>query len=266
MKLCMMSSVLGFDTPLEVVETAVFCDMEAVDWIFPADRAIDGGFLRKITVDAGLKIAAYTSLFGAFIKGEADWQDKFKAELDKALILGAPVMMIPPVASPQQHSLAEDRRAWKKFYSWAAVQAASQGVKLTLESTGMLNSPVTLASEAAEILNEVPELGVTLDYGNMATGGDTAEDIRQISDRICHIHMKDWHISAEPFAGALEKRNGSYFGNALIGTGDLDLKRSWEVLSPENRECFVNLETADFSGRMTVKEALKQVSDTLRSW
>ena len=86
MKLCMMSSVLGFDQPLEVIDTALFCGMEAVDWIFPADRNIDPAFLRKISIDAGLKIAAYTSLFGAFIKGEKDWQDKLWQDLvDTAL-------------------------------------------------------------------------------------------------------------------------------------------------------------------------------------
>lgn len=266
MKLCMMSSVLGFDQPLEVIDTALFCGMEAVDWIFPAERDIDPAFLRKISIDAGLKIAAYTSLFGAFIKGEKDWQDKFKIELDKALALGASVMMIPPVASPNQYSLADDRQAWKRFYSWAAPEAANLGIKLSLESTGMVNSPVTLASEVLEILEEVPDLRVTLDYGNMATGGDSPENIRSLSGKIVHIHLKDWKISPQHIEKSTLKRNGQYFANAMIGTGDLDVKDSWDVLSEKDKECFVNLETADFSGRLPVKEALKEVSDFLRSW
>ena len=67
MKLCMMSSVFGFEAPREAVEAACYCNMEAVDWVFFAEQNIDPEFLRKLTIDAGLKVASYTPLFYSYI-------------------------------------------------------------------------------------------------------------------------------------------------------------------------------------------------------
>ena len=178
MKLCMMSSVFGFDAPQEAVEGAVYCNMEAMDWVFFAEQNIDPDFLRKLTVDAGLKVASYTPLFYSFINDEDDWQDKFFRELDKAVALSAPVMMVPPFPAEKQQSLDEDREKWKNFYSWAAPLARKAGVQLTIEATGMKNSPVTTSGELMEILDAVPELKLTLDYGNMATAARSVTRFR----------------------------------------------------------------------------------------
>ena len=85
MKLCMMSSVFGFDAPREAVEAACYCKMEAIDWVLFAEQAVDPDFLRKLTLDAGLKVASYTPLFYSFIHGEKDWQDKFSVSWIKRL-------------------------------------------------------------------------------------------------------------------------------------------------------------------------------------
>lgn len=266
MKLCMMSSITGFDAPYEVVDIARYCRMEAVDWILPADREMDPDFYRKLCVDNGLKTAAYTSLFNACVDGRENWKDLFKKELAKACGMEAPVMMIPPVASADQKSLADDRARWLEFYSWAAPEARSCGVCLTLEPTGMLNSPVATAAEISELLDAVPDLRLTMDYGNMATAGEAPEAVGAFAGKIAHIHLKDWLISDVEIPNSRLKRCGRYFANAMIGTGMLDVKRSWDALSAADKECYVNLETADFTWKLSIKEALKQVSDCLRHW
>ena len=266
MNLCMMSSVTGFESPREAVDIACYCNMAAMDWVFFAEQNIDPEFLRKLTVDAGLSVASYTPLFYSFIEGEKDWQDKFSRELDKAAALSAPVMMVPPFPAKQQKSLEDDRRKWKEFYAWAAPLALKSGVQLTVEATGTRNSPITTAMEQLEILDAVPELKVTLDYGNMATGGDTPEDIRKLSGKIVRIHLKDWKIYSRPTENATLKRCGKYFADAVIGTGDIDIKTAWDVLSPAEQECFVNLETMDFYNTSSVKAVLKNVSDMVRNW
>ena len=267
MKLCMMSSVLGFDAPpQEAVDIACYCNMEAMDWVFFAEQNIDPVFLRKLTLDAGLKVASYTPLFFSHVNGEKDWQEKFYRELDKAAALFAPVMMVPPLPADNQISLDEGRKQWMEFYIWAAPMALKSGIQLTVEATGMSNSPITATGEVMEILEAVPELKLTLDYGNMATAGVEPEELKIFSGKIAHIHLKDWNISSVPTEKAELKRCGRYFADAVIGRGDLDLKASWDVLSPADRECFVNLETMDFCGTSSTRDVLKKLSDELRYW
>ena len=266
MKLCMMSSVLGFDSPYEAIDIARYCGMEAMDWVFFAEQNIDPVFLRKLTIDAGLKVASYTPLFFSSVNGEKEWQEKFYRELDKAVNLSAPVMMVPPLPADNQISLEEGREKWTEFYIWAAPAALKAGIQLTIEATGMDNSPITTAGEVLEILEAVPDLKLTLDYGNMATGGVEPDELKIFSGRIAHIHLKDWNIYPVPTENATLKRCGRYFSDAVIGQGDVDIRASWDVLSPADRECFVNLETMDFYGTSSTREVLKKLSDELRYW
>ena len=266
MKLCMMSSVFGFDAPREAVEAACYCKMDAIDWVLFAEQAVDPDFLRKLTLDAGLKVASYTPLFYSFINGEKDWQDKFSRELDKAVALSAPVMMVPPFPAENQISLEDDLQKWKEFYILAAPLAKNAGVQLTTEATGMKKSPITTSSELMEILDAVPDLKLTLDYGNMATAGEKVENHKLFSGRIAQIHLKDWKIYSSPTENASLKRCGRYFADAVIGTGDIDVKASWDVLAPADKECFVNLETMDFYGTSSTREVLKKLSDEMRHW
>ncbi len=266
MKLCMMSSVFGFDAPREAVEAACYCKMEAIDWVLFAEQTVDPDFLRKLTLDAGLKVASYTPLFYSFINGEKDWQDKFFRELDKAVALSAPVMMVPPFPAENQISLEDDLQKWKEFYIRAAPLAKNAGVQLTTEATGMKKSPITTSSELMEILDAVPDLKLTLDYGNMATAGEKVENLKLFSGRIAQIHLKDWKIYSSPTENASLKRCGRYFADAVIGTGDIDVKASWDVLAPADKECFVNLETMDFYGTSSTREVLKKLSDEMRHW
>jgi hypothetical protein len=62
------------------------------------------------------------------------------------------------------------------------------------------------------------------------------------------------------------KRDGRYYADALIGTGDMDLKLFWQNVSAEHKQLYVNLETLDYSGKLNHREALKLVSDNLRNW
>ena len=94
MKLCMMSCMMGRFTPEQIVATAIACGMEAIDWV--STHHTEPAELRKISEDAGLRIAAHTMIKEKFLRRETDYLDEFKASLDDACILGAPVLMLPP--------------------------------------------------------------------------------------------------------------------------------------------------------------------------
>ena len=78
--------------------------------------------------------------------------------------------------------------------------------------------------------------------------------------------MKDWKIYDSPRPDTTPKRCGKHYADAMIGEGDLDLKSFWDTVDAKGRELYVNLETKDFSGRMTAPESLRKVSDYLREW
>ena len=67
MKLCMMSCMMYRYSPEEIVQTAVDCRMEAIDWVC-SNTWGDPAYLRKISEDAGLTVAAHTILRSAFVQ------------------------------------------------------------------------------------------------------------------------------------------------------------------------------------------------------
>ena len=74
-----------------------------------------------------------------------------------------------------------------------ATYAANQGIRLALETHG---GPTRNGRLAKEFLEEVahPNLGCNYDTGNIFYYNDNidpAEDIREIADRVVHVHLKD---------------------------------------------------------------------------
>ena len=265
MNLSMMSCMIGCGLPpSETIEAAKYADIDAVDWITchntPAKE------LKKLSDDAGLKIVAYTDFATKFQNGEDGWEDEYRTMFDNAATLGAPVVMIPPFAIKDK-SLSEAYKLWKEYYVKATEEAKNYPFTLTLESTGMATSPIVTGEEVLEILQAAPGLKVTFDEGNTSTACDPLKAYALIKDYVVHFHLKDWLIYDEPAEGTFPNRDGRHRANIIIGEGDLDLKAFWDIVTPEQKKnCYVNLETFDFTGKMPKKEAMKKVADLLRNW
>jgi sugar phosphate isomerase/epimerase len=261
----MMSCQMPGYSPAEIADAAVYCGMDAIDFIGMHDT--DAHTLRKAADDAGIRIAAHTMLKEKFLYDEPDFMDEFKASLDAACIMNAPIMMLPPF--PREtggYSMAEDRKAWIDYYAQACPLAKAAGIQLTVESTGYDRSPITTGDEVLEVLRQVPDLRVTFDHGNTATADDPIAAYHKLAPYIVHFHLKDWKIYPTPQQNTTLKRDGRYYADALIGTGDMDLKLFWQNVSAEHKQLYVNLETLDYSGKLNHREALKLVSDNLRNW
>ena len=260
----MMSFMLGLIPPEEVIQATVDCGLDAVDWI--TMHGSDPVTLKKMCSDAGIHIAAYTVLKNKFIDGEADYMDELRASLDETAEMGAPVLMIPPFGH-KNVDMQESRKLWQEYYVKAMELAAGYPFELTLESTGMPDSPITTGSECRTILDAAPGLKVTFDVGNIVTAGDMFEAYELQKDEIVHFHLKDWKISDTPIPGGELKRCGKYFADAMIGTGDVDLKKFWSVVDPALKEkCFVNIESIDFTGTLSRKNSIKEIVENLKDW
>ena len=264
MNLCMMSCMMFSASPESIVQTAIDCGMTAIDWVTTHNQ--DPRYLRKLCDDAGLKIVAHTMLKQKFLQRKNDYLDEFRESLDDACTLGAPILMLPPFARQNQVSMEDDRKEWIEYYSQALPLAQKAGITLTMESTGVSNSPIVTTEEVLEVLHAVPGLKLTLDHGNMQTACDATAVYPLLKDYVVHFHLKDWKIydSAQP--GTTLKRNGKYFADATIGQGDLDLKGFWNHVDEAGRQLYVNLETSDYSEKKDIRCTLKQVADMLRNW
>lgn len=259
----MMSIMMGDSfTPAEIIETAVDCGMEAIDWVTthgaPADE------LRKRCEDAGIRIAAHTPLNVGFIEESSEALDEFKHSVDYAVGLGAPVMMIPPFAHRRIMPQAEDRRMWIGHFQRMLPIAEQAGITLTFESPATDRSPIVTSDEALEVLHAVPGLRLTFDNGNVATAEDGAAAYRRVSGYVVHAHFKDWIVTDAPRPGAERKRDGRYYAPALIGSGDVDLAATWMEMRRSGYRGYVDLETSDCE--MPIREALRKVCDQLRDW
>jgi sugar phosphate isomerase/epimerase len=248
---------MGAASPEEIVKTAVDCGMSAVDWVTSC-QTVDAAYLGRIVRDAGLAVAAYTPAGNKFASGADGWQDEFKRLLDDAVSMQAPVMMIPPF----NRTISE----WTEFYRWAVPLAQEAGVILSLEAVGMPGSPITTAAETLEVINAVPGLKLTLDYGNMATAGEEPEACLPLCEHIVHIHLKDWKISDTPVPDSMTTRIGKFFSLTPVGDGDLKLKHLWDILPPHLKELYVNLEIFHRGNLPPMPEIFKRVSDDLRNW
>lgn len=264
MKICMMSLMMD-DSPVEeIVSTALACKMEAIDWIgLHGKKASE---LKKLCDDVGLYIAAHTMIKWGFVNDAPNWFDEFKSSLDDACTLNAPVMMLPPFARKNQTSLADDRKRYAEYYARGCELAKAAGVQLTLESTGFGNSPITTAEECLEILQQVPDLRLTYDQGNVATADDPRRAFELLRKYVVHFHVKDWYVSDRPSDKSDLKRCGKYFTDATIGEGDMDIRSFWQLTSDAERALYVNPETRDYTGKRTPLEIFKQVSKEMYSW
>ena len=261
----MMSCMMLGASPEKIVRTAVECGIDALDWVCRRTYA-PAKQLRKLSEDNGLKIVAHTTLDPAFTDRDPNALDDFKHTIEYAVELGAPIMMLPPFPRRDQISLEDDRKAWTGFYAQTQPLAKAAGITLTLESTGMRNSPITTAAEALEVLHAVPGLKCTLDAGNMETAEPSVNAYTVLKDHVVHFHLKDWKISDRPQENYDLKRCGKYFADAVIGEGDMDLKAFWNTVDARGRELYVNLETTDFARTSSAAAVLKKTADLLRNW
>lgn len=257
MKLCMMSVMMGEMSPESIVSYAVECGMTGIDWITLHHSTAK--YLKKISDDAGLQIAAYTPLDSSFVNRISDGLDELKKAIENACILGAPNMVIPPFPLANQKSMSEDRKCWIGFYEKAMPLVQDAGLVLCIESTGFRNSPVASGTELLEVVKAVPGLKIAFDNGNTATADDMTTAFEMVQENVVHFHLKDWKIYHTIHPGSDLKRTGKYYQDCVIGEGNLDLVTflKQHVLPVYNG--FFNLEASDPSRERTPEQVMKQV-------
>ena len=244
-------------TPADCVEIAVRLGMEGIDWVTTYGE--DPELLRKMSTDAGLAVAAHTF----FIRSREKAEVKSIAEksLDDAAVLGAPLVMIPPLPFAGVTGPDENRRLWCEVLAEVSPLAAERRLTLTIENFPGAASAFVTAADFYEAKRAVPSLKLTFDDGNAATGEDPAESLRACMKDVVHVHFKDWVFSRTP--GGMLMRNGLYGTPALVGEGDVPTRAVQKELADSGYDGFVNIEYENNAYR--AEEAIRRALDYLKT-
>lgn len=167
---------------------------------------------------------------------------KVKGYIDLMEKLGFSIIMLAPDVIPEygENNLNRMQERLLNGFVNIAEYAKGSGIKVTIENQSTLTRADSKMSDIHNILNCVPELGFILDIGNFfCIKEDVLEAYRLLSDRIVHVHAKDWKYDI----------NGSYvrddiprFEGTALGTGIIPLKKIISMLKEDGYEGKINLE------------------------
>ena len=241
MKLCMMTYTMarqGFGVK-DFIKTAIDCKMEGIDWVSTYGR--DPKELKHMSHDAGLEIACHTFSARRFQLGEENWLDEVKQSIEDAVIMGAPLVMIPTGTNPNMN-----RDAYRDFWIEGLKQieplAVDAGLILSIENFPGKFSAFVTSNDYHQAKAQIPSLKLTYDDGNAAGGEDPAESFMRCAAEVVHAHLKDWYISDNPEETSRAMLDGKYYVPALVGQGDINTAAVWKVMKDYGYRGFINIE------------------------
>lgn len=123
--------------------------------------------------------------------------------------------------------------------------AATLGIRTIYEDQGFLFNG---RKNFGRFLNEVDRnVGVVADFGNIQFADEDVEDfISAFSDRVVHVHVKDYVVtkgaSREKLPDEYTSKGGNYLQGCLIGEGSVHTDTAFRALQTMGYKGFVALE------------------------
>ncbi|MCF7837586.1 MAG: sugar phosphate isomerase/epimerase [Candidatus Marinimicrobia bacterium] len=246
MKLSMMSYTVSrqkehFDLK-KMLDVTAELNMDGIDFVTLHDT--DPHTLRKMADDRSLPVVCHTfhaPLNFSTAAERAAGVAAARAGIAAAVVLGAPVVMIPATAKPGKPREAS-RRDWIAGLREVAPLAADAGVTLTVENFPGENSAFVTAADVLEAVRSVPGLKLTYDNGNAATGEEPAQSFRDCAPHVVHAHFKDWLRRDDEAEGWRKMLDGKYYRAALIGEGCLDHAACLTAMKEAGYDGYINIE------------------------
>ena len=245
----------------EILRAAVDFAFDGIDWVTTYGRP--AAELRRRSEDAGLPVVAYTFFFDGFTAGKADWLDGVKRELESAVTLGAPLVMVPTPPLAGCADRIEGQKRWIDALAQAAPLVRASGLIYTFENFPGRLSPFVTAADFFAARAVIPELALTFDDGNAASGEDMLESYRLCRDCVRHVHFKDWYAFDAPAEDRTPTLDGRYFKPALVGDGVIDSPAMLRALRESGYDGFINIE---YEGNdIPAREAMRLGLERLRA-
>lgn len=220
--------------------------------------------LRKMADDFGISVVCHTfyaPLNATEPVGLQEAIDDAKRGIEAAVTLGAPVAMIPTLNSADIDR-RQDRQNWIAGLRQVVPVAQQAGIVLTVENFPGEFSGFVIADDFLAAHAEMPDLRLTYDNGNAATGEDPVESFTRCAQYVVHSHFKDWDISKTPADGYRRMLDGKYYKPALIGEGGIDHRSCLEAMKSAGYDGYINIEYE--GNKYRPDEAVRRAADHLR--
>lgn len=219
--------------------------------------------IKKMSEDFGVPLVAYTFFArGLSLPDEQNRQqgiDDCKRGIEVAVELGVSTVMLPP--SPPKD--CQDRDAIRNNYIAGIKQvmpfAKQAGITFTVENFPGLYSPFVTSSDFLSAQAEIPDLRLTFDNGNAASGGEeVGESFTRVAKYVEHAHFKDWYVSEQQQDGYRLMLDGKWYKPALIGEGDIDQRSTVQAMHAAGYDKYINIEYEgnDYSGEEAMRKAV----------
>ncbi len=220
--------------------------------------------IRRISDDYGLKTVCYTFFADINFSSRKDrqpGQDQIKQGIETALVLGTDKIMLP-IRGKEGLSREESRRNVIAGLGEAVVCGKAYGVRVSVEHFPDPRGPFVTSGDINQALEEIPDLRVTYDSGNVVTGGESPiTGFVNSKSSIIHVHFKDWQISSAQ--NGREGLDGRFYAAALVGEGIVDHKGVLEVMKESQYSGYIDLEYE--GNKYSPREAMLKGSTYLNS-
>ena len=225
--------------------------------------------IRKKADELNMTVNAYT-IGGQLYLGspEADEAEveRLKGQVDVAEILGASVMRHDCIYRIHKEgkgrsfdlmlpTIAENARKVTEY-------AKGKGIRTCVENHGYIAQD---SDRMERLFNAVDHenFGLLVDMGNFSCADeDNVRAVSRVAPYAIHAHAKDMHLSKEPLDGYGQTRGCNYFKGAVIGNGDVDVKRCVEILKRAGYDGYLSIE---FEGSEDCIESIAKGYDYLKA-
>ena len=231
-----------------ILKTAADCGFSYVE-ITSMELEIFGvENIRKALARAGLRCSCLIHM-DTFAETDLQKQERIRTsaveKLHAAKELGTEYIMLALMAQPDagSHSAEELREALVRTIRPVAVCGKEMGVTVSVEDTPEISLPLSSSEEMRALLDQIPELFLTYDTGNMLIRGeDPLHFYDALKDRIVYVHLKDMEY-CEKNEGDLTA-DGRSVKAVLHGRGMIDFKSVLKALKENGYDGILMLEYA----------------------
>ena len=212
------------------MKTAVDLKLGGIDWFTTYGH--DPKEIKAMCQDAGLEIACYIFMAKRLMAGDGDWLDEVKRYIEEAVVLGAPVIMIPTNCND---SIARDefRRFWIRSLGQIAPLTDQAGVVLTIENfPGKYSAFVTAADffEAENVVPQYPARYMLLVLPLKSEKADSVSAVNHMGTGRLQTVRRDWN----PRYYRIVKQFGEATGVPVLLNTSFNLRGEPIVNTPQN--------------------------------